>query len=64
MRHLALWLDPVATGLWPHLRVNTKLNPPPRFVRFLAMRSNPSAVQALSWEEIGRADRVWCGLQK
>ena len=63
-RHLVLWLDPVAAGTWPNLRLNTKLNLPQRFARFLAMRSNPSAVQALSWQEIDRVDRVWRGLQK
>ena len=64
IRHLVLCLDPVAAGLWPHLRRRKGLSLRQRLARFLAKRANPLEGEALSSEDIHLVDHVLRGLQQ
>jgi hypothetical protein len=58
IRRLVIVLDPVAAGLWPHLRRRTALNLPQRFARWLSSLENPSAREAIPLEDVLKIRRV------
>ena len=63
-RRLVMLRDPVSDGLWPFLRRRKGLNLPQRLARWLVMRANPSAREALTSEDLLRVNRLLRSLRQ
>jgi hypothetical protein len=63
-RRLVLLIDPVAAGLWPHLRRRKGLSFPQRFARQLVIVANPSATEALREKDVQKILSVLLQLRK
>jgi hypothetical protein len=64
LRRLLIYLDPVAAGLWPRLRQLEGLNLPQRIARWLVIRQNPQARDAISLEDVRNIHRRWLDEQR
>jgi len=60
---LVLLLDPVAAGVWPHLRRRKGLNLTQVFARWLVARANPSAREAVSSVDLEAVGQLLRSLQ-